>query len=77
MIILTSEYDYYKIKLNERRNIIEITLLKHEQTYGANYQRSVEVKCVAEFLDKIKNGKKMIIIRRYNFIEEINKIIQS
>ena len=30
MIIITSEYNYYIVNLNETCNIIENTLLKHE-----------------------------------------------
>ena len=77
MIIITSECNYNNIKLNETRNIVENTLLEHEQKYGANYHRSIEVKCVADFLDKIKNEIKIIIIERFIFIEDLNKIIQS
>ena len=38
MIILTGSYDYYNIKLNETRNIIENTLLKHKQKNGTTYK---------------------------------------
>ena len=51
-MIFTSEYKYYNIKLDQICNVVENTLLQHEQKYGANYQRSVEKKCVAEFLIK-------------------------
>ena len=44
MTIITSEYVYNNIKLNETRNIVENTLLEHKQKYGANYHRSLEVK---------------------------------
>ena len=44
--------------MNERRNIVENTLEEYEEKYGYNYRRSVEVKCVAELLDKLKNEKK-------------------
>ena len=77
MIIITSEYDYNNIKLNETRNIVENTILAYEQKYGVDYLKSIKVKCVAEFLDKIKNETKSIIIERYNIIEELNKVMQS
>ena len=51
-MIITSEYKYYNIKLDEICNIVENTVLEHEQKYGANCQRRVEIKCVAEFLIK-------------------------
>ena len=73
----TSEYIYINIKLNETRNIVENTILEYEQKYGAVYLKSVKVECVAEFLDEIKNEIKILIIRRYNIIEELNKILQS
>ena len=77
MIILTNEYVYNNIKLDETHNIVENTLLENIRKYGANYHRSVEVKCVAEFLDKIKYEIKIIIFKRYNITEELNKIMQS
>ena len=36
----------------------------------------MEVKCVAEFLQKIKNETKNITIQRYNIKGELNKITQ-
>ena len=77
MIIITEDYVYNNIKLDETHNIVENTLLENIQKCGTNYHRSVEVKCVAEFLDKVKNEIKIIIIKHYNNIEELNKIIQS
>ena len=76
-MINTSEYVYNNIELKETRNIVENTLLEYEQKYGANYHRSVKVKYVAKFLDKIKNETKNITIERYNIIIELNKIMQS
>ena len=77
MIIITSEYVYYNNNLNETSDIVENSLLEHEQKHGANYHRSIEVTCVAEILDKVKSEMKIIITKRYNLIEELNKIIQS
>ena len=74
---IIGEYVYSNIELNETRNIVENTLLQYEQKYSADYSRSVKVKCVAEFLDKINTEIKNIIIERYNFIGELNKIMQS
>ena len=61
--------------MDEVCNIVENTLLEHEQKYGANYHRSVEVKCVAEFLVKMKNEIKIITIQSCNIIEELNKVM--
>ena len=58
MIIITSEYVYTNIKLNETRNIIENTLEEYKQKCGGNYRRSVKVECVATFWDKIKKRNK-------------------
>ena len=77
MIIITSEYDYNNLKLNETRNIVEDTILEYEQKYGCDYLKSVKVKCVAEFLAKTKNETKKITIERYNIIGELNKVMQS
>ena len=58
MINITSEFDYNKVELNETRNIVENTQVENEQKYCANYRRSIKVKCVAEFLDKMKKRNK-------------------
>ena len=62
--------------MNETRKIVENTILEHERKYGGEYIRKVKVKCVAEFLDKIKNETKNLTIERYNIIGELNKIKQ-
>ena len=51
----TSKFVYNTIKLEEIGNIIENTRLEHDQKFGVNYYRKVKVKCVVEFLYKIKN----------------------
>ena len=76
-MIITSEYVYDDIKLNETRNIVENTLQGYRQKHSGNYRRPVKVKCVAEFLDRINNETKNKTIERYNIIGELNKIMQS
>ena len=76
-MIITSEYVYTNIKLNETRNIVENTKLEHEQEYGENYPRSVKVECVATFFDKIKNETKNITINSCNIIGVLSKIMQT
>ena len=63
--------------MNETRNIVENTLQEYKQKSDRKNRRPVKVKCVAEFLDKIKNEKRSITIERYNIIGELNKIMQS
>ena len=77
MNIVTSENDYKINKFDETRNIVENTVLEHEQKYGGNYRKSIKVKYVAEFLDKTINETKNITIERYNNIRELNKTMQS
>ena len=67
-MIITCEHVYNNKKLDETRNIVENTLQEYELKYGWNYHRSVQVKCVAIFLDRIKNETKIITIVRCNFI---------
>ena len=76
-MIITSEYVYNNIKLNETRNILQTTIEEYGETYGYNYNRIVKVECVGEFYDKIKNETKIIIIERYDVIGELNKIMQK
>ena len=70
MIVVTSEYDYNN--MNETHNIVEKTIIEYEQKYGADYLKSVKVRCVAQFLDKIKNETKNITIERYNIVGKLN-----
>ena len=77
IIIITSEDNYYNIKLDEACDIVENTLLEHEQKYGGDCQRIVKVKCVAEFLDEIKNEMKFITFQSCNINDELNKVMIS
>ena len=76
-MIITSEYIYNNIQLNETSNIVENTVPEHEQKHGGYYRKIVKVWCVAEFLDKMKNETKIITIECYNIIGELNKVMQS
>ena len=77
MIIVTSENDYNIIRLNGTRNTLEKTLLEYEQKYGVDNRKIVKVKCVGEFMDKLKNKTKNITNELYNIIGELNKVMQS
>ena len=77
MTVVTSEYVYDNIKLNETRNIVENTLKDYVQKHGNDYRKSMKVKCIAEFLDETKNETKNLITERHNIIGELNKILQS
>ena len=64
-MIITSEYVYDYIKLNETRNIVQNTTEEYDEEYGFNINnRGVRVKCIAEFYDKIINDTKIVIIGR-------------
>ena len=76
-MIITSEYIYDNIKLNETRNIVQDTIDEHEEEYGFTVHREEKVRCVAQFYDKINNETKTIIINRFNIIGELNKIMQK
>ena len=76
MIIITSEYDYNAIKVDETRNIIKNTEEDCRRKYHANCFAK-EVKCVVEFLDKIKNETKNITINCENTFGKVNKVMQS
>ena len=43
MIIITSEHVYNIKKLKETHNIVENTILEHEQKYGSDYFKIVKV----------------------------------
>ena len=73
MIIITNKYKYNNIKLEDTRNIVENIV----QKYDGSDQIIVEVKCVAEFWDKIKNEIKIITIKSRNSNEESNKVMES
>ena len=63
--------------MDKTRKIVENTLQKYEQNYGANYRKIVKFICIAEVLDKIKNETKNITIESYNIIGELKRIMQS
>ena len=77
MITITSENDYFNLKLNETRDIVENAIVEYEQKYGADCLKSVKVRCVAEFLEKKECEIKIIIIERYDIFGELNKIMES
>ena len=49
----------------------------YERECGRSIYRRVKVECVANFLDKINNETKNIIIESYIIIGELNEIMQS
>ena len=77
MIIITSEFIYYNIKLDESCDIVENTRLKDEQKVTVGCRGMVKVECIVDFLDKIKNEINFMKTRSFNIIEELNKILQS
>ena len=66
----TSEYVYNSIKLDEKAGIIENTPLEHDQKYGKRYCRSVKVKCVVKFLDRINTKRKILRSTAITLLEE-------
>ena len=76
MLIVTSEYSYYNIKLDEICIIVENTLLKHKQKCTVGCRGMAKVECIAEFLDKVENKLKFITIQSCNINEELNKVLQ-
>ena len=63
--------------MNETRNILQNTTEEYEETCGYNYNRIVKVECIAEFYEKIKSERKIIIVDCCNIIGELNKIMQK
>ena len=59
-MIFNSEYVFNNCKLDEIGSIIENIRLEHDQKYGENYCRRIEVTCIAKFLDKIKRKQKIL-----------------
>ena len=76
-VIYTTEYVYNNIKLNKTRNIVEKTIEEYQSKYGYNYYRKVNVKCNVNFFDKKENKMKDIMIECYNFIGEVDQIMQT
>ena len=74
-MIGTSEYRFLNPKLNEIIDIINNTQLEHDQKYGDDYCRKIEVRCKIEFSDKIKNKTKNITINHYCIHRGIEKMI--
>ena len=59
----TSEDVYNIVELVETCKIVENTLQEYEQKNGGNYRKIVKVICFAEVLDKVKDQKKIILLR--------------
>ena len=76
-MIVTSEYVYDNIKLNETRNILQNTIEEYKKEYDFDLYRDVKTRCVGKFYDKILNETKNIIIDRYNIIGELKRIMQK
>ena len=66
MIIVTSEYNFINPKLNEIKDILTNTRLKHDRKNGDNCCDKIEIKCNIKFFDKIKNKTKIITINIYH-----------
>ena len=76
-MIITSQYVYDNIKMNETRKILQNSKEEYEKEYGFDLYRDVKVRYIAEFYDKIKNERKIIIIDRYIINGELNKIMRK
>ena len=76
MFIITSEYNYYNIKMDETCNIEENTLIEHEQQCTVGCRGMKKVKCIAEFLDIKENILKIVTIQSCNTNEELNNVLQ-
>ena len=51
-MIVTCEYVYDNIKLNETRNILQNTIEEYKKGYGFDLYRDVKVECFGEVYDK-------------------------
>ena len=76
-MIVTSEYIFNNLKLEETNEIIKNTLLKHDERYGYICNKKVKVKCNTKFFDKIKNDTKKIAFKCCNVFGAINKVMHS
>ena len=72
----TSDCVYNTFEMNETPNFVENTLLEYERKNGANFFRSVKIKCLAKFLAK-KTETKNFTIELFNIIGGVNKVMQS
>ena len=69
-MIVTSEYIFLNPKLNEIKDIINNTRLEHDQKYGDNYCRKIEVGCNFKLFNKIKNKTKKITTIQYHGVKK-------
>ena len=74
---IISEYVYNKSELDKTRKSVEDALDEYERRYGYHRIRIVNVLCLAKFLDKVEKGTKVVHIKIFNIIGELNKIMQS
>ena len=65
-LIVCSENIFYNPKLCEMNTIVNDTIRIHNQKYGDNHCREIDVKSNVKFLDKIMNKTKNRTIIRCN-----------
>ena len=51
-MIITSEYVYDSIKLNETRNVLQNTIEEYENEFGFDLYRDEKFRCVVNFMMK-------------------------
>ena len=76
-MITNSEYIFSNLEEEETNKFIKNTLLEHDQRFGYNYNKKVNVKCNAKFFDRTKNETKKITFECCNVLRAIYKIMQS
>ena len=68
-MIVTSEYIFNNLKLIEIKNLLRNTLPEHDQRYGYNYIKKVNIKCNAKFFDK-KMKRKILLSSVITYLEK-------
>ena len=77
MRIITSDYVFDNIRLNETRKIIQNTIDEYEEKYGFYLYTDVKVRCVGQFYDKKIYETKNVFINHYNISGELNKMLRK
>ena len=63
------------MKLEEISNIIENTEREHNEKYGRDQKRKIEVICHVEFIDLLLNKTKRVKINHYRIFYRIHRRI--
>ena len=72
-MIVTSEYNFNNVELEEMINVLTNIRKEHDRKYGADIKDNVYIEAEVEYIDKLLNKKKFVKVNRSPIIYHIEK----